>query len=439
VFASLDLSPIISKSDKFAWLKPTSTSYAVTDEGTLDSSVFGVLTMAMNRQSANNHQVSPYAIPSGSDAGFLISGPVFMQYMLLAGAQLIFNGASADAFLIENDGLTVRNTKDLVWGKFMMDNKKKGSVRNDGFSAQLDKKQLSTQLIGALEDIGVFVGGYTVEVTTAGSQWLLSHGGDEYILGLNGSDIDAYEATVVNIAKGQFTMTLNHTYVEIQFIDLLYSYSSDFDVHVNYTEQVQLSLKEQNGKKIFWFDQILKNQVVSVTRTQSAITRQIVEGAVTAALSLVALAGPIIEGLSAGAEIGAVTEEGGSAVITAETFAEVEASNPLAAEQDLANSGALASEQAGGRLTNIKNAFATPKWKFVGSMAALAGAVVGIDQAVSAIIESAAKNEWENVPGFDDFANFAIEPYTFPSVPGFTLKSSSLAGSLQIGLTVNEG
>jgi hypothetical protein len=439
VFAALDLSPIVAENDKYAWMKPTSTSYAVTDEGTLDSSIFGVLTMALGRKSSNNHQVSPYAIPDGSDAGFLIAGPMFLQYMLLAGAQQIFNGASADSFLIENDGLTVSNTKDLVWGKFMMDEKKQGSVRDDGYSAQLDQKQLSQQLIDALSNTNVFVYGYSVDVTTAGSQWLLSDGDrTEYILSLNGTDIEAYEATVVNIAKGQFNMSLNHTYVEIEFIDLAYSYSSDFDVHVNYTEHVQLTLKQQGDKQIFWFDQILKNQVVSVTRTKAAITRQIVEGAVTAALSLVAIAGPIIEGLSAGADITSVTEDGGEAVINARTFTEVEAANPGAAERDLASSGAAASEQAGGKLTNIKNAFATPKWKFVAALAALAGGVVGFDQAISAIIEAAAKDEWENVPGFDDFAQYAIAPYTFPNVPDFTLKSAGLAGSLQVGLTVNE-
>jgi hypothetical protein len=439
VFAALDLSPIVSAKDTYAWMKPTATSYAVTDEGTLDSSVLGVLTMALGHQSSGNHQVSPYAIPAGADAGFLISGPMFMQNMLLAGAKSIFSNAPAGSFLIDNDGLTVRNTADLVWGKFMMDNKKQGSVANDGFSAQLDAGQLSADLIVALEDqAGIYVGGYAVSVTTAGSQWLLSQGGSEYILNLNGGSIDAYEATVVTIAKGQFTMTLNHSYVEIQFIDLLYSYSSDFDVHVNYTEQVQLSLQQLGGKQIFWFDQILKNLVVSVTKTQAAITREIVEGAVLAAISLVAIAGPIIEGLSASAEIGEVTEEGGEAVIDAEAFAEAEAANPEAVEEDAVEAADNAADQAGGKLTNIKNAFATPKWKFVATLAALAGAVVGGEQAITAIIEAAAKKQWENVPAFDDFANLAIAPYTWPGVDDFTLKSAALAGSLQVGLTVKQ-
>ena len=438
VFASLDLSPIVSQSDKYAWMKPTATSYAVTDGGTLDTGIFGVLTMALAHAPGTNHQVSPNAIPDGSDAGFLISGPMFMQNMLLAGAANIFNGAPASSFIIDNDGLTVRNTTDLVWGKFMMDDKKRGSVANDGYSGQLDAGQLSDDLSQALAGLGVYVQGYPVSVTTKGSQWLLSQGSSEYILNLNGSDIDAYEATVVSIAKGQFTMSLVESYVEIQFIDLLYSYSSDFDVHINYTEQVQLTLQELGGKQIFWFNQILKNLVVNVTKTKSAITREIVEGAVLAAISLLAIAGPIIEGLRAGAQIGEITEDGGAAVIDAEAFADAEAAAPEAAAQDAEEAAGSAAEESTGRLTNIKNAFATPKWKFVATLAALAGAIAGGDQAISAIIEAAAKSDWENVPGFDDFANLAITPYTWPDVSGFALHSAALAGSLQVGLKVTQ-
>jgi hypothetical protein len=442
VFAMLDLSPVVSQSDKYAWMKPTSTSYAVTDQGSLDTSVFGVLTMVNNNPAGTNHQVSPYAIPGGSDAnaGFLISGALFMKNMLLAGARSIFNDAPLSSFEIINDGLTVQNTEDLVWGKFMMDNQSQGSIQDSDYSGQLDGSTISSDLVSDLQqNLGILITtNWQVQVTDQGSQWLLTNndGKDEYILDKNGDNLDVYIATVVSIAKGQFKMSLIHTYVQIEFIDLKYSYSSDFDVHINYTEQVTLSLqpKGPNNKLVFWFDQILKNMVVSVTKTQSAITREIVEGAVMAVLSLVAVAGPIIEGLAAGAEVGEVTEDAGEAVIDAEAFADAEAADPEAAEADEAAAGEAAGEQAGGKLTAIKAAFATPKWKAVGALAALAGAVTGVDQTVSAICEAAAKNEWDKVPGFDDFANLAITPYTFPGASGFDLKSSGLAGSLQIGL-----
>ncbi|HET7460461.1 MAG TPA: TULIP family P47-like protein [Longimicrobium sp.] len=442
VFAALDLTPLVSDSDKFAWMKPTSTSYAVTDQGSLDTSIFGVLTMALDRPAGNNHQVSPFAIPSGkdangADAGFLISGPDFLQFMMLAGAQVIFNNAPATSFNITNDGLTITNTADLVWGKFMMDDNKKGSVPNQGYTAELDAGILPAGLVYELQgSLAIYVSGYSVSVTTRGSQWLLSKDGqkNEYILNLDGSKLDVYLATVVSIPKGQFKMSLVNSYVEIQFIDLQYSYSSSFDVHVNYTEQVELTLQNKGGKNVFWYNQILQDMTVNVTKTQAAITREIVEGALTAALSLVAVVGPVIEGLSAGAEITGVTANEGSALVDSEAFLNVARENP---EEVLANdalAGGTAAEQTGGRMTAIKNAFNTPKWKFVGALAGIAGAVTGLDTAISAIIEAAAKDQWENVPGFDDFAQLAITPYAFPSVAGFDLVSAWLAGSLQLGL-----
>jgi hypothetical protein len=442
VFGTLDLAPQVAKDAKYAFIKPTATSYAVTDEGTLDSSVFGVLSMGLQDIPTANHQVSPFAIPSGADAngadaGFLISGPMFLSQMMLAGARQIFNGAAASNFLITNDGLTITNINELVWGKFMLDDKKKGSL-SQSYTNSLDQGTISSDLRAGLQRLNIYLSqSYKAEVTTKGSQWLLTTGGDssdEYILSLNNNAIDVYLATVIKIGKSNFKMSLVHSYVEVEFIDLNYSYTPDFDVHCNYTEQIQLGLKDQSGKKIFWYNQIERDLVVSVTKTQSAITREIVEGAITAVLALVAVLGPIIEGLSAGAEITGVTEEEGTAIVSETAFREAEEANPAAFEENEAAAATSAAEQSGGKLTNIKNAFNTPKWKFVGSLAAVAGAVAGLDTAIDAIIEAAATNKWENVPGFDNFAQQAIQPFSFPNVDSFDLVSAWLAGSLQIGL-----
>lgn len=446
VFADLDLAPDISKSDKFPWLLPTATSYAVVGEGALDNSIFGVLTMNGNHVPGDNHEVTPYAIPTGpgsndANAGFLISGPSFVKNMILGGAKAIFDDADDTAFQIINDHLTVQNTKELVWGKFMLDNKNQGNVSNS-YAASLDQKNISSNLQLDLQNLGIFLdNSYKVSVTTKGSQWLLSSpsaGSDEYILNLNKGNIEVFVATLIKIQKGGFKMTLIDSYVEIEFIGLSYPYSSDFDVSINYTEQVVLTLKELGGKQIFWFDQVFKNLAVSVKKTKSAITREIVEGAITGLLSLVAIAGPILEGLGTAVEIGDVTAEGGDAIVDAEGFASAEGSDPEGAAEDLQESAEGASSQLKGKLTNIKNAFGTPKWKFAAAMAALGGAVVGIDNTASAIAQAAAQKKWENVPGFDDFANEVIKPYAFPNVESFDLVSAWLAGSLQIGLKTKE-
>jgi hypothetical protein len=136
---------------------------------------------------------------------------------------------------------------------------------------------------------------------------------------------------------------------------------------------VKLGLTLKGGKQIFWFDQIMKNMVVNVTRTKSAITRDIVEGAVAAVLALIAVAGPIIEGLTAATEITEVTDEGGEAIIDSEAFEEVAINHPEEEVENELNAAENAAEQSGGKLTNIKNAFNTPKWKFVGVISGIAG------------------------------------------------------------------
>lgn len=447
VFALLDIAPALSKDDKYAWLKPTSTSYAVMDNGALSESIFGVLTMAENRPAGTNHQVSQNAIPTGAeangaDAGFLIRGPEFVKRMLLPGAQHIFNGAPADSFEIINDHLTVQNTKKVVWGKFMLDNHKKFTFAKHDYPAGLDAEKIPDGVRQAFrnwagDDEDDPIEGYHVEVTEKGSQWLLTTGKDsedEYILDLSGDSIKVYLATIVSIDKGGFKMSLVHSYIEIEFVGLEYSYSSDFNVSANYTEQVVLNLKKKGGKQIFWFDQVLKNLEVNVSKTKSAITREIVEGAVTGVLALIAVAGPIVEGLSEAADVTELSEDAGTAVIDEEAFASVEEENPEEAEEDAQETGRSAGQQLKGKLTNIKRAFGTPKWKVASGIAGLSGAIAGFDAALSAIAEAAAKDQWENVPGFDDFANAVIEPYSFPSTKGFELKSAWLAESLQIGL-----
>jgi hypothetical protein len=120
--------------------------------------------------------------------------------------------------------------------------------------------------------------------------------------------VNIYSATQLHIPAKQFSMSLNHAQIDVSFVNLNYAYSSDFNVNINYNESWTLGLKEVNGRKIFWYTDVFnKGLVISVTKTQTAITREIVEGAIAGVLALIAIAGPIIEGLRAGAEVGEVT------------------------------------------------------------------------------------------------------------------------------------
>jgi hypothetical protein len=445
VFSILDLSPVVAKQTNYTWMLPTATSYAVTDQGTLDSSVFGVLTMVQNNAAGMNHQVSPYAIPTGADAGFLISGPNFMKNMLLAGAQLIFNNAPAESFDITNDGLTIMNNARILFGKFHLDDNPKVSIADVGYSAQLDNTQLPQGLVKALlnSSAKIDVSGDKVSVTDKGSQWLLSTGNandDEYIVNKKDGNLEFYLATSLYVEAKKFQMSLNHTWVQIQFIDVTYPYNSDWDTHVTYSENVPLGLKDGTTNKVFWFGQAFARSLVTeVTQTRSAITREIVEDAIMGALALVAIVGPIVEGLRAGAAIGEISEDAGIATIEEEDWVIVQRENPQAAEEDEAAAGQAAARSSRGRWGSIKNAFKQPRWKFVGALAALAGGLRGLDAGIDEILKKAALSAWNDIPGFDDFAQTAIAPYAWPNIPGFTLMSAGLAGSLQIGMTVKPG
>ncbi|MPQ49269.1 TULIP family P47-like protein [Marinifilum sp. N1E240] len=455
VFSSLDLSPALSTKTNYEWIKPTGTSYAVTDNGTLDNSVFGVLTMTQGNTSPSSHQVSPNAIPNkddGTNAGFLISGTAFMKNMMLAGATTVFNNEPMTSFDITNDGLTVTNNKKLTWGRFKKDDSVKATVSSK-YASQLDNNQLPDGMVDDLKgrwinlgqgcgywDPGIMVEGFSAYKTAKGLSWYLSSsdGKTEYLLELDANDtskINLYDSMIFTIKERQFKMSLDNSYLEIQFIDLLYPESWEYDVHINFTEQVAIGLKEINGKQLFWFDKVTKDMTVNVTKTKAAITAEIVESSIVAVLCLVAVVAPLIDGLRAAAAVGEVTEEAGSAAVSIEAFSEVDEETSLIdREANEADALVNGTEQVTGKWPAFKNAFTATRWKVLGGIAAAIGAGVATQEAIETIMEAMAKSEWEKVPGFDEFANDVIVPYSWPGVDSYDLKNAQLASSLQIGL-----
>jgi hypothetical protein len=458
VFSALDLSPTLSDSENYEWIKPTGTSYAVTDNGTLDNSVFGVLTMTQGHDAPSSHQVSPYAIPSkdGANSGFLISGTCFMRNMMLEGARTIFDNAPLSSFDITNDGLTVTNNKQMTWGRFKKEDKVYATV-SSSYATQLDNNQLPEQMVddlmgtytpapggGGYYNPGIDVNGYSAHVSMKGLSWYLVSPDEktQYLLELDEQDsskINLYHSIVFTIKAKQFKMSLDNSYLEIQFIDLLYPESWEYDVHINYTEQASLGLKTMGGKQIFWFDQVTKDMTVNVTKTKTAVTVGIVEDVILAAVSLVAVVAPLVDGLRAAYAVGEVTEEVGTAAITVEGFADATEETSLI-DQEANEADALASSaaQAEGRWPAFKNAFTATRWKVLGGVAAAIGAVVGVQVSIEAIMEAMATGEWEKVPGFDEFANDAIVPYSWPGIDNYELKNAALAASLQIGLKTQQ-
>ncbi|RYF77877.1 MAG: hypothetical protein EOO39_02895 [Cytophagaceae bacterium] len=119
VFAVADLDVVLAADEAgLQWLKPTYVSYAVTDKGTLDTSVFGVLAMTRDLTQCTmptSHQVSADAIPAGCNGGFLVSQERFLNEMILPGTYLMFNGSGPDDFSVTNDNSEVTNTVPLTF------------------------------------------------------------------------------------------------------------------------------------------------------------------------------------------------------------------------------------------------------------------------------------------------------------------------------------
>jgi hypothetical protein len=134
-FAAVDLN-VIADQGTFQWLKPTKISYAVNapNSASPDDYIFGVLAMTEGRDNPNlSNQISPNIIPSGSNAGFLISQERFINKIFLPGAYLLFKGASASDFNTNNDGSTVTNINPLKFQNFKLED---GTIITD---ASIDK------------------------------------------------------------------------------------------------------------------------------------------------------------------------------------------------------------------------------------------------------------------------------------------------------------
>ncbi|QMU59640.1 MAG: TULIP family P47-like protein [Boseongicola sp.] len=135
VFATVNLN---SKADKehFQWLRPTDTSYAVYDDGTVENGVFGVLCMTEGRESAHRAQmISPDTLTAGKTGSFLISKERFLRKMILYSMKDLFTGPVKedrskvwpdDYFDLADLDNTVTNTADLYIEEMILEEGKDG-------------------------------------------------------------------------------------------------------------------------------------------------------------------------------------------------------------------------------------------------------------------------------------------------------------------------
>jgi len=107
-FSTVNLNEMADK-EGFQWMKPTALGWAVSAQGAVADSIFGVLSMTDHRTAPATMQISPNAIPAGQRAGFLIAQERFLEELVLPGVPTMFPGSTAADFEIANDGTMIRN------------------------------------------------------------------------------------------------------------------------------------------------------------------------------------------------------------------------------------------------------------------------------------------------------------------------------------------
>ena len=154
VFATVDLAEEIAEAGgQFQWLSPTSTAYGVSELGvdpTVDNSVFGIMTMTENRTNLKtSNNVSPYAIPEGSRAGFLISRDRFVNKFILPDiASLFAVGTTPDDFTVQDNGAEITNNKDLDFQEMQLDSGQNvtPSIKAQNFILEIQDTSIYTKL-----------------------------------------------------------------------------------------------------------------------------------------------------------------------------------------------------------------------------------------------------------------------------------------------------
>jgi hypothetical protein len=111
VFATVNLGLDEAKGD-FAWLSPTTTSYAYLDNVSISEALLGVLCMTEGRSAEDAVQeIGAGAIPQGARSSFNLSLERVMSKMVMPGLPLEFTHAPAGAFSLSEDATQITATQ----------------------------------------------------------------------------------------------------------------------------------------------------------------------------------------------------------------------------------------------------------------------------------------------------------------------------------------
>lgn len=381
-FAVMDLSTVANK-DSFQWIRPTAFQYAVAspEDATLDNSAFGLIAMV------DGNTISPYqqqAVDSralqqlspGANSAFVISQDIVTKHILMQGAIATIQGSSAQDFSISSDGLSIVNSRDIVWGKFKTDHGNIApTIKKGNFTLRIDEAYVLVEIIDAEYENSP---GVTVRMN----------------------------------------LTQQFTYRTIQKKNGEYIFIPDVrglgEPHVSATVSLSKAL-----------------QITEVAIGAIAILASLVSGGAAIAGRLLASADVVVDEAANEAsiemgEIENIEEE-------SEGYVDIDLEEPaeqtLESEEAVQQAARSVSEgtqgiQSGGVCTinTVRNV--------MGVTAAISGMVSGGIAAAKAITEM----NYDNIPAFNEFAANCLAGTAWPATTGYRLKSASFRGSLVLNM-----
>ena len=380
IFATVDVVTSLAADDVWTWLQPTTLGYAVIEpqnNPTNDNCVFAILSMVGDNENPNPVlQVDVNAIAPGCTSSLLFSPTMFLHNILAAGVSSVFTGSNQSDFTIDENNLSITNAKTLTWANVELDD------------------------------------GTTVSLTV---------NPEDFSLGV--------ENDRINISFSNLNYPITKLDVTIGHVEIIFN------------AQFQLTLETgTNGNRTLWFslptDQPATTNVSTVIdETYYKIEEAI--GIITGALSMIALGGAVAGKIAGSAAAGALVDGG---FISAEATDE-EIQDAL---KDLVENGIQFNNEVCADTLEIldlitisqkqANLF-TSIAKWAGTISALTGLTEGAMVLLQSTLLEASQNKWETTPAFANFADMAIDRYSFGTVKDMDVQSVALAESMQIGFT----
>lgn len=389
VFHTVDLAAQIAQSGNagLVWLTPTDMTYAVvepaptaggTPTATLGNSVFAILAMTENRvNTMRNNQVSPFAIPTGSTAGLLVSPSRFLTKFLMGGVHTLFKSASPTDFALSVDGQTITNVTDQAFNDMSIQD-------NDG-----NAKTVSPDI--KAKDFTITFSNSQLSISLTNFHWTYSPG-----------------------------------------IDVYTNYTSNATICADQFGQLNLQVTSNSAHGM-----ITESTSVMVADIVDGIVLAMAGGALGGFLGGLAAGGLA---LKAGAEVaGEVVVEGGE-VAAAEALDAAEVAEAEAAEAEAMGDAeeeveAAEAGQPSSRLNALKG-FLSRNWaKILGS---IIGAGTGATIAeIPKILEVYANKDAQDAPNLNPFLGAVAMGMQWPNSVNPKITSAQFNGCLQFGVDPN--